>query len=284
MTPYSELNDTRNNKIQLAEDTVEEEIVQPLPSVIQNKDVAYEIDLENIKRPIPFWLENPNIILHSFDFFPSSEMTYTEKLNAISRMVIVLTFITYYITKEFRIIIIGLMTIATIYLVYSYYHSKEVSTNKKIIIDGEYKELEGFKNPAIDSLGKQNIQIPRDVFTTPTSSNPFSNVLISDYEYNPGKKPAPPSYNETVNDTILEQAKKVVRELNPDNPDITDKLFRSLGEQYIFEQSLRPFYTTASSTIPNDQEAFAEFCYGGMISCKEGNQFACARNLARYQT
>jgi hypothetical protein len=282
MTSYSEFNNAHESKIQLAEDTIEND--KALYSTMQNDNTNYTSELDSIKHHTPFWLENPNVILHSFDFFPSADMSYTEKLNAISRMVIVLTCILYYITKEFRIIIIGLMTIATIYLVYSYYYSKEVAGNKKITIYGEDRELEGFNTPAVDSLGKQNIQIPKDVFSSPNSSNPFSNVLVSDYEYNPSKKPAPPSYNETVNDSILEQAKKVVRELNPDNPDITDKLFTSLGEQYIFEQSLRPFYTTASSTIPNDQEAFAEFCYGGMISCKEGNQFACARNLARYQT
>ena len=71
-------------------------------------------------------------------------------------------------------------------------------------------------------------------------------------------------------------------DLNPSQPDLADKLFRDLGEQYVFEQSLRPFYSTASSTIPNDQQAFAEFCYGSMVSCKEGNPFACARNLTRH--
>jgi hypothetical protein len=37
-----------------------------------------------------------------------------------------------------------------------------------------------------------------------------------------------------------------------------------------------------TDTIPNDQGAFAEFCYGSMISCKEGNNFACARNMSHY--
>ena len=80
----------------------------------------------------------------------------------------------------------------------------------------------------------------------------------------------------------LEQAKQLVREANPDQPDITDKLFKSLGDQFEFEQSLRPFYSNPSTTIPNDQQSFAEFCYGSMISCKEGNNFACARNTSHY--
>jgi hypothetical protein len=64
--------------------------------------------------------------------------------------------------------------------------------------------------------------------------------------------------------------------------DIADKIFHDLGEQLVFEQSMRPFYSNPGTTIPNDQTSFAEFCYGSMVSCKEGNKFACARNLGRY--
>jgi hypothetical protein len=122
-----------------------------------------------------------------------------------------------------------------------------------------------------------------NTFDSTTSSNPFSNVLNSDYDLNPHKKPAPPSYNSIVNNNILDQAKQLVIESNPDQPDIADKLFKDLGDQYTFEQSLRPFHSNPSTTIPNDQQAFSEFCYGSMISCKENNMFACARNLARHQ-
>ena len=79
-----------------------------------------------------------------------------------------------------------------------------------------------------------------------------------------------------------EEAKQLVVKSNPNQPDIADKLFKDLGEQYVFEQSLRPFHSNPSTTIPNDQQAFAEFCYGSMVSCKEGNPFACARNLTRH--
>ena len=62
-----------------------------------------------------------------------------------------------------------------------------------------------------------------------------------------------------------------------------EKLFADLANEFEFEQSMRPFYSTASSTIPNDQKSFAEFCYGSMISCKEGNLFACARDNPQYR-
>jgi hypothetical protein len=141
---------------------------------------------------------------------------------------------------------------------------------------------EGFSGPGAAVFDSLNMPIPTDVFTTPDSSNPFSNVLITDYDYNPNKKPAPPSYNQTINNEILTQAKQFVDEANPDHPGLSEKLFKDLGEQLEFEQSLRPFHSNPATTIPNDQGAFADFCYGSMISAKEGNKFAAARNMSHY--
>jgi hypothetical protein len=50
---------------------------------------------------------------------------------------------------------------------------------------------------------------------------------------------------------------------------MSDTLFKDLGESLSFEQSMRPFYSTPSTTIPNDSGSFAEFLYGGMISAKK---------------
>jgi hypothetical protein len=151
----------------------------------------------------------------------------------------------------------------------------------------ESRQLEGFESAGLaivndPSYNKNKKLVRGEVFDKVTSQNPFSNVLLPDLEYNPHKKPAPPAYASDINNEILIQAKQTVKELNPDQPDIADKLFKDLGEQLEFEQSMRNFYSNASTTTPNDQAAFAEFCYGGMISCKEGNLFACARNLDRH--
>ena len=54
-----------------------------------------------------------------------------------------------------------------------------------------------------------------------------------------------------------------------DKKNIEDKLFKDLGDNFQFEQSMRNFYATANTTIPNNQGEFANFCYGDMISCKE---------------
>jgi len=225
------------------------------------------------KPKIPFWSENPNIILNTsylLEFFPTDTMSYSQKLNAISRLVLAMTIIGFFLTGSIRIIIVAGITLFSIYLLYNH-HIKSKDTSK---------DLEGFENPALDMLKNMGKSTSPEVFDKPSPENPFSNVLMNDYDYNPHKKPAPPIAKPEISDNILTDAKSMVQKLNPGQPNIADKLFRDLGEQFVFEQSLRPFYSTASTTIPNDQSGFADFCYGSMISCKEGNLFACARNNA----
>ena len=251
--------------------------------MIDDHEQSPEIKPPEIKSIIiPFWAINPNVLFqreYILEFFPVETMSYSQKLNAISRSIIVLCIVGYLFTKNFRLIIISGMTLFSIFLLYHFKEKEKDKSTKKSEEQDQFKE--NFENPANIILKEKNIST-HNVFENPTSSNPFGNVLIPDYEYNPNKKPAPPSFNANINDDILKQAKKLVSELNPDQPDISDKLFRDLGEQYVFEQSLRQFTSNPSTTIPNDQTGFAEFAYGSMVSCKEGNLFACARNLPKY--
>ncbi len=234
-----------------------------------------EINPEKKKEPIeniiPFWSENPNVLLNNdflFEFFPVEKMSFEQKLNAISRTVVLLTLMSFFYTKSVRILVIGIISLFFIFMLYK---------SKKIEKDEINKKKEGFTESPADPFKPEDLV---GVFREPDSSNPFGNVLITDYIYDPKRKPAPPSFNQNINDKIVESAKEMVRKSNPDQPDITEKLFKDLGDQYVFEQSLRPFYSTASTTIPNDQQSFSEFCYGSMISCKDGNAFACAKNNA----
>jgi len=242
---------------------------------------SYDVSSNGVsanEKKTEFWGQNPNILFDkAFEFFPIDSMDYNAKLNAISRTVIVLTLISFLFTNQIRILVIGTITLVAIYFLHQYKERESKKKDKK----RSTKEIETFDNPGLAVISGKEDKIT-NIFDAPDSSNPFSNVLMTDYDYNPKKKPAPPSYNETVGEDILEQAKNVVRELNPDQPDISDKLFKDLGDEFIFEQSLQPFYSNPATTIPNDQTGFAEFCYGSMISCKEGNLFTCARNLDRY--
>jgi hypothetical protein len=243
---------------------------QPDPPTMQKRPVS-----------IPFWSENPNILFQQkylLEFFPVESMTYEQKLNAITRAILLLTLVGFIFSRSMQMLLISAITIGVIYLLYYYEKQEKEKAGKKKVT------FEGFdaSSPAYSYMSQNNIPIPDNVFDVPDVNNPLSNVLMTDYDYNPNKKPAPPLFNSDVNAQLLAQAKQLVVNQNPDQPDIADKLFQDLGENLVFEQSMRPFMSNPSTTIPNDQAAFAEFCYGSMVSCKEGNLFACARNMSHY--
>jgi hypothetical protein len=236
---------------------------------------------------IPFWTENPNVLFdpaYIFEFFPVENMTYSQKLNAISRLIVIASIILFIVSRNVNVLLVSVITLGAIAIVFYNPHTK---TDKKVRFDLEEDNaaVESFLDQsgplAKHTLEKENKYINSEVFDTSKPSNPFSNVLLTDYENNPNKKPAPASYNASNNTDILAQAKEFVKEANPDQPDIADKLFKNLGDELQFEQSMRPFYSTPNTRVVNDQQAFADFCYGSMVSCKEGNMFACSR---KYQS
>ena len=114
-------------------------------------------------------------------------------------------------------------------------------------------------------------ELLNEEFTMPTKKNPFMNVLMNEYNDNPKRKSAAPVYNEEVLDDATKKSRK------------DEKLYKNLGDNLTFQNSLRNFYSTPNTNIPNNQKDFAEFCYGNMASCKEGDEFMCEKNSGRVQ-
>ena len=225
-----------------------------------------------------FWGDDPNVLLRSLQFFPTETMTYAQKLNAITRSVLILTLIICIWTGQWaRTALVTTLTISAIYVMYMQRSGRTKDPGDS---------LEGFatptSGPVADTFEGGLPPTTETIFQEPSSTNPFSNVMVPDYELNPHKLPAPPVDRPEVANQILQQAVNLVQEANPSQPGITDKLFRDVNDQLTFEQSMRPFMSNPATTIPNDQNAFAQFCYGSMVSCKEGNLFACARNTSHY--
>jgi len=245
---------------------------QPLEDKNKYQNESEEQPVQEPENKIPFWYENPNVLVHSdyiYELFPSDDMEYAQMLNAITRTTILIAIVMYITTSNSRVIFLLAITLGVIFLM-NHYSKKEEAAEKEAFgskVVREYLEEEG-----------SNIK-PDAVFTAPSAKNPFGNHLVTD---TPSKKPAPPAYNSNVQQKINDKVKEAIRGMNPDNTDLNEKLYKDLGAELSFEQSLRQFHSTAATTNPNDQEAFAHFCYGSMISCKEGNAFACARNAAKY--
>jgi len=125
---------------------------------------------------------------------------------------------------------------------------------------------EGFTNPALYKATKH-------AFTPPTQKNPFMNVLLPQIKYDPKRKPAAPAFNPAVEEEINDKTGNV----GP-NP----RFFMDLGDSISFQQSQRNFYSTANTKVPNDQTAFAQYLYGNMPSCKDGDGLQCLKDNPRW--
>ena len=71
---------------------------------------------------IPFWTKDPSILLNKqylLELWPTQTMTYEEKLNAISRLVILLTILGFIFTLSFRIILVGVITLIAIFILFN---------------------------------------------------------------------------------------------------------------------------------------------------------------------
>ena len=108
------------------------------------------------------------------------------------------------------------------------------------------------------------------------------NVLLPEIKDDPKRKRAAPAYNRAVEKQINKDTENFVASNFDDDPEIKKKLFSTLGDSFEFEDfGQYNFYATANTRVPNDQKSFAEFCYGDMVSGKEGNDFALIRDNPR---
>ena len=215
-----------------------------------------------------FWINDPTILFQKdkiANIWPLQGMTTDEKLNAITRLVIILTILGFLLTKTIKILITGIVTLVAIVILYK----AEILNSNKNKISANTKEA--FTNPDVYKMLKKN-------FTEPSDKNPAMNVLLTEINDNPNRKSAAPAFNPIVKKEINDKTQEFVAD-NFGDPKIADKLFKDLGDSFTFDQSMLTWYATANTRVPNDQNAFAEYCYGDMVSCKEGNEFACAQGM-----
>ena len=216
-----------------------------------------------------FWINNPMVLFNKhkiMEIWPLENMTIEEKLNGITRLVLLLTILGYLITNNIKIIITGAITLFSLVLLYK---MKMENTLKNNIKDLNIKE--GFTNPELYKMLRKN-------FTEPTTTNPVMNVLLTEIDDNPDRKTAAPCYNKVVENDLNEKTKEFITNNFDDKTNIDERLFKDLGDSFVFDQSMRTWNSTPNTSIPNDQKSFAEYCYGDMISCKDGDELACTRS------
>lgn len=247
-----------------------------------------------------FWLEDPSVLMNKDyiqEIWPSKTMEPAAKLNAITRFVILATILGFLVTSAFSMFILGAITLGIIVMIYNFVYKGKAGLDTEKV-KKNMKTKEGFAN----NIDKPEFyQLLRDDFTAPTPQNPLMNPLLPEIMDDPHRRNAAPSFNPAVESDINESTKIFVSgsiDTNASNriyngmniPSVTTnhtpeetygKLFGTLGDNAVFDASMRNFHPMANTRIPNDQDAFAKFCYGEMKSCKEGDEFACGRINSR---
>ena len=219
---------------------------------------------------IPFWFEDPTVLFNQKyigEIWPTNEMSYEQKLNAITRLIILLTILGYVLTLSIKLIFVLIVTLIMICLLYMYYKNntsiKNDNSNIEGMINYNEKKSDIIKNPqTLETFLKSD-------FKEGTKKNPFSNVLLTQINGDPERKSAPPSFNEDVSEDITKNVKEAVQYMNPGIKNTDKQLFGDLWENFQLDQSNRQFCSTANTRVANDQTAYAHFLYGNMPSAKD---------------
>jgi hypothetical protein len=223
----------------------------------------------------PFWSNDPTILFNKdyiLQLWPLQQMTFEAKLNSISRLVIILSLLGFLFTRNWNLIIIAILTLAIIFTIYKF--------RKQSIVSSLVKKEPFSVNPSISdpsfapSLSATTTNpvtletLLRKDFHPTTKKNPFGNVLLTDIMDSPNRPAAAPSFNPDVYDEIDIAVKKQTQMLNPGIINTNKQLYGDLYDNYVQDNSMMQFYSTANTRVCNDQGAYAEYLYGNMPSSK----------------
>lgn len=203
------------------------------------------------------WLDDPKVLLTENGLLRKDGLNNTELFNSISQLLVAVLLV-YIIFKWFDVSIYQAIIISILILVTSYLILK--TGQPKIV----YEET---PYPDVNKLNTNNSTIEKfeeivdTSCTLPTPNNPFMNMTVADLMDNPTRPPACPlsKVSEKI-DSAFNEAIFL--------PDVDDVFNR--------RNSTRQFYTTPSTTVPNDQISFAKWLYDLPETCKE-NQMNCLR-------
>jgi hypothetical protein len=225
-----------------------------------------------------FWIHDIKELFPS-DFMtkliPRPEMTSQEKLNAITRIVVLMTVLGYVITRNSNFLLTGIVTVLAIVVLNHIQNDRENATH-----------VEGLATMEALKAARDRTNDPAH-YTQPTPENPAMNVMPADVYDNPTRPPAAQSSNPEIANKMAMAVKDLAvrgrRENNQDEDAKLDpRLYQDMEDERVFDHSMRSFQPTANTQIPNDQGKFADFLYGDMVSCKSGDDVACMRNNQRH--
>ena len=233
----------------------------------------------------PFWSNDPTILFNKdsiSQLWPTQQMTFEAKLNAISRIIIVMSLLGFLFTRNINILVIGIVTLAIIFTLYRLRKQKLVSS----LIKKEGFTVNSSTQPSALSQNQMTTNpvtletVLRSNFQPTTKKNPFGNVLLTDIMDTPNRPAAAPSFNPDVYDDIDSAVKKQTQMLYPGIINTTKQLYGDLYSNYQLDNSMMQFYSTANTRVCNDQSAFSQYLYGNMPSSKSSGPDGAFQRVA----
>lgn len=207
-------------------------------------------------------------------------MCFEQKVNAITRLVVVLTFVGVLATRRYALLAIGGLTLAILVSMVAFRQQTIVKALSSAPPDAA--AVEGFENgggggthltvsgsPASAPAPTTLQATLRSDFHPTTKKNPFGNVLLTDIGDAPDRAAAAPSFNPDVYSEINSAVKKQTQMLNPTIVNTSRQIYGDLKDNYDLDNAMMRFYSMPNTRVANDQGAFAEYLYGDMYSAKE---------------
>ena len=219
---------------------------------------------------IPFWLNEPTILFNKnyvFELWPTPYMCYEQKLNSITRLILLITILGYVLTNSIRLLAVGILTLGLILILFT---TKKKNLTKNMVDEGFEVKGDNVIN-LYENTDSNTITNPvtlekvlKTEFKEGNKLNPFSNVLLTQIMDDPERKSAPPAFNPDVEVDITKSVKKAVQFMNPGIKNTDKQLYSSIWDEFELTQSNRAFYSTPNTRVENDQSAFAQFLYNDL--------------------
>jgi hypothetical protein len=204
-------------------------------------------------------------------------MSYEQKLNAVSRLIIIISILGYILTMSVRILVAGFLMLGIIFMLFTMKKQKltKAILDEGFTVDGNsetglFRESTNTTNTNTTTTNPVTLEsVFKTEFKEGTKRNPFSNVLLTEIMDDPERNAAPPSFNPDIDVDITKNVKKTVQMLNPGIKNTSKQLYGDLYENFNLDQSNRVFFSTANTRVNSDQTAFGNYLYGNMPSAKE---------------
>jgi hypothetical protein len=209
---------------------------------------------------IKIWFNDPSVLFNKnniFELWPTMDMCYEQKINAITRLIILITILGYILTRSQRIVAVGVLTIVIIYVLYK---TRKQKLTKDLLNEGFTTQT------TVDITGSPMPleTVLKTEFKSGNKKNPFSNVLLTQIMDEPDRQSAPPSFNVTVDEDITKNVKRSVQMMNPGIKNTNKQLFGDLYQEFQLDQFARQLYSTPNSRVENDQSAYAQYLYNDL--------------------